>query len=147
MLFGQHRQNRRGLFKKKQPEPQRFQQKIPTTPTEYPDGSVVVTESGRWYIKGKFKFLIPTDQVFRSWSFPLIINGSDVTISKYIKNGKLGFRAGSLLYNDGRYYFISGNELRKISGPDAFVAFGLDPQTALWVSDEELLLHKAGEVF
>ena len=134
------------MFKKKQ-EPQKVLQQIPTTPTEYPDGSVVVTNSGRWYIKGKFKFLIPTDRVFNSWSFPLIIQGSDVTISKYVKNGTLGFRTGSLLYNDGVYYFVSGSSLRKISSPDIFIAFGLDTQKALWVSDEELNLHKAGEVF
>lgn len=132
------------MFKKK-PEP--VQQKIPSQPTEYPDGSVVVTESGRWYIKGRYKFLIPTDRVFKSWNFPLVINGSDVTISKYVKNGKLGFRTGSLLWNDGKYYFVSGNLLRKISTPDVFLAFGLDTQKALWVSDDELLLHKTGEVF
>jgi hypothetical protein len=132
------------LFKKTQPK---IQQKIPTSATEFPDGSVVETESGRWYIKGRFKFLIPTERIFRSWSFPLVIKGTDASISKYLKNGKLGFRTGSLLYNDGRYFLVSGNEKRKISGPDAFLTFGLDSQKAIWASDDELELHKTGEVF
>ena len=132
------------MFKKTQPK---IQQKIPTSPTEFPDGAVVETESGRWYIKGRFKFFISTERVFRSWSFPLVIKGTDASISKYLKNGKLGFRTGSLLYNDGRYFFVSGNEKRKISGPDVFLTFGLDSQRAIWVSDEELELHKTGEVF
>lgn len=132
-----------GKKQKQKPVPQR----IPTTPTEYPDGCVVETESGRWYIKGKFKFLIPTERVFRSWAFPLVVKGSDKTISKYLKNGKLGFRTGTLLYSDGKYFFVCGNEKRKISGPDVFLALGLDSQKAMWVSDEELELHKTGEVF
>lgn len=134
------------MFKKK-PLPQKPQQKIPTTPTDFPDGSVVVTDSGRWYIKGKFKFLVSSDRVFNSWSFPLVINGTDSSISKYIKNGVLGFRSGSLLYLDGQYHIVSGNVIRKISDPDVFLTFGLDPAKALWVSEKELALHKAGEVF
>lgn len=133
------------MFRK--PKAQAPQQKIPTTPTDYPDGSVVITESGRWYIKGKFKFLIPTDRVFNSWSFPLIIKGSDVSVSKYLKNGKLGFRTGTLLWNDGIYYIVSGNTKRKISGPDFFLTHGIDPQSAMWVEDSELALHKTGEVY
>lgn len=130
------------MFKKKTPP-----QRIPTTPTEYPDGSVVVTESGRWYIKGKYKFLIPTERVFLSWSFPLVVQGTDSAISKYLKNGKLGFRTGTILWNDGIYYVVSGNVKRKISGPDFFLTHGIDPQRAVWVEDSELALHKTGEVF
>jgi hypothetical protein len=66
---------------------------------------------------------------------------------KYNKAGKVGFRSGSFLYNDGKYYFVSGSALRKISSPDVFVTMGLDTRQAMWVSDEELKLHKAGEVF
>lgn len=121
--------------------------KVPTTPTVFPDGSVVTTESGRWYIKGKNRFFIPTDRVFFSWSFPLVINGTDASISKYLRTGTLGFRSGSLLYADGQYYIVSGNVTRKVSDPDVFLTFGLDPRRALWVSDKELALHKAGEVF
>jgi hypothetical protein len=107
----------------------------------------VITESGRWYIKGKFRFLIPTDRVFNSWSFPLTITGSDVSVSKYTKAGKLGFRAGSLLWNDGVYYVISGNKKVRITGPDFFLTNGIDPQSARWVDDSELALHKTGEVY
>jgi hypothetical protein len=131
------------LFKKKR------QQILPTTPTEYPDGVVVETESGRWYIKGRFRFLIPSDRIFYSWRFPTIIKSTDAALSKYLKNGKIGFRSGSFLYNtgDGCYYLISGNVARKISNPDVFATFGLDPRDATWVSEEELGIHKSGEVF
>jgi hypothetical protein len=122
-------------------------QRIPTTPTEYPDGVAVETDTARYYIKGQFKYVIPSDRVLYSWAFPYVMKSSDAALSKYVKRGKLGFRPGSLLFNDGRYYLVSGSVLRKISGPDVFETFGLDPSRALWVSDEEMKLHKAGEVF
>lgn len=134
------------MFRKKTESP-KAPHRIPTLPTEFPDGSVVETESGRWYIKGKFKFLISSDRVFSSWAFPLVIKGTDVSVSKYLKNGVLGFRSGSLLYLDGQYHIVSGNVTRKVSDPDVFLTFGLDPAKALWVSEKELALHKAGEVF
>ncbi len=122
-------------------------QKIPTTPTEYPDGVIVKTESGHWYIKGKSRFLVPTDRVLKSWAVPFVITSTDAALTKYAKAGKVGFRGGSFLYNDGKYYFVSGSTLRKISSPDVFITMGLDTRAAMWVSDDELKLHKAGEVF
>lgn len=132
------------MFKKKE---RPAQQVLPTIPVDYPDGSVVITESGRWYIKNKYRFLVPSDRIFRSWNFPLVLNGTDASVSKYLKNGKIGFRSGSFVYNDGLYYIISGNLKRKIANPDVYAAFGLDPLLATWASDDELELHKNGEVF
>lgn len=134
------------MFKRKTPQTAPAQ-KIPTSPTNFPDGAVVVTETGRWYIKGKYRYLISSDRVFYSWSFPLVINATEKSAVNYSKMGKLGFRAGTLIFNDGKYYFVTGNTRRKISDPDVFVTLGINPQAALWVSDEELALHKLGEVF
>ena len=134
------------FWKKPQPVQTTPIQTVPKTPTEYPDGVIVKSESGWWYIKGKNRFNVPTERVLKSWSVPFVITTTEAALAKYTKAGKVGFRGGSFLYNDGKYYFVSGSVLRKISSPDVFVTMGLDTQQALWVSDDELRLHTVGEV-
>ena len=120
---------------------------IPQTPTEYPDGICVKSETGYWYIKGKLRFSVPTQRVFESWSFPNVMETSESALTNYVKGGRIGFRSGTLLYNSGNFYIISGNVSRRIANPDVLTTFGLSVDQAVWVADEELEIHKNGEVF
>lgn len=117
------------------------------TPCEFPDGCLVVTESVSWYIKGAYRYQVTSERVERSWHFPLIVRAKEAALAKYLKGGKLGFRPGTLLFNDGKYYLIFNNKARKVSSPDVFDKFGIEYSNAVWVSDEELGLHKEGENF
>jgi hypothetical protein len=135
------------MFGKTRQTPPTPTRERPTAPVEYPDGACVESQSGHFYIKGGKKYRIASNRVLYSWSFPYVAWGSNVSLSEYADGGVLGFRPGSLLFNDGIYYIVSGNVLRKVSSPDVFSTFGLDPAKALWVSDDELGLHARGEVF
>lgn len=56
------------------------------------------------------------------------------------------FRNGSLLYSqsDGTMYLVSENKLRHITNPDWLGHLGFTHRDAVWVSEEEIRLHKMG---
>ena len=134
------------MFSRRKTEPKKT---LPVSPIDYPDGVCVKSETGYWYLKGKLRFSVPTQRTLDSWRFPVVIETTEAALANYTKGGKIGFRSGSFLFDmtNGGYYIISGRIKRKIVNPDIFELFGLDRAQALWVSQEELDLHKNGEVF
>ena len=120
----------------------------PSIPTEYPSGTCVVTESGRYYINGKFRHKVVSDRVFDSWSFSLVIESTEAARSKYALMRSLGFRDGTVIKNilDGKIYVISKNLRRLIDDPDVLRRLGKDESQVVLVSNGETLLHKEGEV-
>lgn len=122
---------------------------LPKSPVVYPAGIAVRAPSGIFLInKDGKKYRVPTQRIFESWRFPLVVDTSDAAISKYpTAVTKLGFRDGSLLNNiaDGKLYLASEGKLRHIVSPDFFGKIGLVPSDAVAVSDAEINIMKFGE--
>lgn len=118
----------------------------PQTPTEYPTGTVVHTESGWYYINGKFKNQFLNRRVMESWSIR-VVETSDVAVSKYLKAKPLGYRDGSLIRDvtDGKIYLVSGKKRRAITSPEVYERLGLKIKDAMWVSAKEIHIHERGD--
>lgn len=121
---------------------------IPETPTKYPAGVLLLTETGKWYLMGKQgKFLIPNERVLASWDFYNIVYTSDIALSKTPTLRKLGFRNGTLIKNiaDAKLYLISEDKRRQILNPDVLNLLFLNEEDAILVSQDEINLHQEGE--
>ena len=132
------------MFRRKTtPEPY-----VQTEPTNYPSGTCVKTEDGYFYIQGKFRHKIGSERILSSWSFPAVANARESALVGYPVFKKLGFRNGTLVYDvsDPKYYLIVDGQKRQIVDPDVFDRLGIDKSLAVWASDEEVKLHKDGEV-
>lgn len=118
----------------------------PLKRTLYPNGSVVVTIDGYFYIRGNKRYRIISDRVLLSWSFPKVIQSTEFAVEHLRVSGKLGFRDGTLINNvaDGKLYLISENKRRPITNPDWLTILNFDIHEALVVSDEEANLHEDG---
>lgn len=121
----------------------------PSTPTKYPSGTCVVTELGRFYISNDYRHKIPTDRIFESWSFPLVVETTEAALAKYPILKSLGFRDGTLIkdISTGKMYVISKSLRRLIADPDVLSRLDRDESQVLLASQKEVLLHKEGEVF
>lgn len=116
------------------------------TPTNFPSGISIKTESASYWIKDGKKYKLISERAAKSWSF-VTVNATDLAIS-HIKNaGKLGFRDGSLIKNiaDGKIYLISQNKRRHVTSPDVFRRYGLNRDDIIEVSDSEANMHDLGE--
>lgn len=122
--------------------------KYPTIPLDYPAGVFVRTELDTYYIQGKQKWPVLSDRALDSWSITPL-EGTEVSVSKFTKGPRLGFRNGSLIKNiaDSKIYLISENKRRHIVSPDADYLYGFTLENAMVVSDEEVNFHPEGEVF
>lgn len=132
--------------KKQTPPPQPTPEPI-STRTNFPVGLAVRTANGVYLIKKTSKLKFASDRVFSTWGLTAVLATPEAV--KHIPvGGTLGFRDGTLIKNiaDGKMYLVSGNLKRHVVSPDAFSRYGLDPDRAVLVSDEEVKLHKDGEV-
>ncbi len=121
---------------------------VPKTPTKYPAGVLLLTETGKWYLMGKqSKFEINSPRVLESWDFPYTVFTSDVALSKTPTLKVLGFRNGTLIKNiaDAKLYLISDSKRRQIQNPDVLDLLFLREEDALLVSQDETNLHEEGE--
>lgn len=123
---------------------------VPTTPVTYPAGVVVETEKGTYFInKDGKRYRIPTQRVFDSWNFPLVVKSTEAAVVNHpVALNKLGFRDGSLLNNiaDGKLYLVSGGLLRHVVDPDILGKLGINHLMATVVSDAEINIMKFGDV-
>lgn len=122
--------------------------RIPETPTKYPAGVLLLTETGKWYLMqstGKRK--ITSERVLESWDFGYTVFTSDIALSKTPAVGILGFRNGTLIKNiaDAKLYLISDGKRRQIQNPDVLDLLFLREEDALLVSQDETNLHQEGE--
>lgn len=122
---------------------------LPEAPVEYPTGFCVSVDGNYYYINGAILHPIIGTRILQSWRFPLVIKTSDKALTNYVRGARLGFRDGSIIRSikTSTIYIISKREKRCVSNPDLLASFGLTIQDALWVSEDELLLHNTGEVF
>ena len=121
---------------------------LPTKPTVYPPGTCAHTLSGYYYIKSaSVRLRITSDRVLKSWSFPRVVETTDFALSNYKIRGKLGFRAGTLIYNiaNGKMYLISDNKRLQITSPEALERIGATMDEAVVVSDDDMTLHLEGD--
>lgn len=138
-------------FRKNEPQPAPVVvvKELPNHPVSYPAGFCVKTHKGHYLInKDGKRYRLPTQRIVDSWSFPHIIETTEVALSNYpVAVTKLGFRDGSLLDNiaDGKLYLASGNKLRHVTSPDVLETLGLNVGDALIVSDAEISLMEQGE--
>lgn len=114
----------------------------------YPTGSVVRTASGVYFVRGNFKYRIPTQRVLDSWKFNSVGAAVPAVLERYKSGGLLGFRDGSLIQDiaNGKTYLVAGNKKRHIVDPDAFEKYGLNRALVVEVSEAEAKLHDDGEV-
>jgi hypothetical protein len=121
---------------------------IPTTPTKYPVGVLVLTEEGNWYVIRKSgKARVPTARVLESWEFRFTVFTSEVALSKTPTLGKIGFRDGTLIQNmaDAKLYLISENKRRQVINPDVWNLMFFREEDVILVSQDETNLHEEGE--
>lgn len=131
------------MFKKKQ-TPQHVQ----TEPAQYPTGTCVKTEDGHFFIQGKFRHRIVSERILESWRFPHIAHATEAALAGYPVFKKLGFRNGTVIYDisEAKYYVIVDGAKCQVADPDVFERLGTTRSEAIWASDEEVKLHKDGEV-
>lgn len=121
---------------------------LPTTKTDYPSGICVCSETGYWYINGKFRNAFISKRVVDSWSFPFIPKTTEAAIAHYPKALQtLGYRTGSLVtdISDGKTYIISGKERRLITKPETYDILGIKREQAIWAAHDEIVLHPEGQ--
>lgn len=113
---------------------------------DYPDGLMVDTGDGVYYVRGGRKYRVYSPRAVESWRLTPI-KGSEQSLSGIPKaKSPLGFRDGTLIHNvaDGRMYLISNNKRRQITSPDVFARFGWQVSDCMYVSDAETELHEKG---
>lgn len=121
---------------------------LPTTPTEYPLGTFVKSESGYFYIVSEAKrYRIVSERCLASWRPPRVVQTSDVALSRYRIVKKMAFRNGSLIWNisDGKIYLIESGKRRHITSPDALDRLGAVHKEVMAVSLDEVNMHPEGE--
>lgn len=113
-----------------------------------PIGSCVVTPTDKFYIQADTRLRIPSESVYKSWSFPYTLLVDSVNIAKYPIVGKLGFRPGTVIYSleDGLYYMIEKSTKRQITDSRWFDWLGINRLDVLVASANDAKLHKTGEV-
>jgi len=122
------------------------QQKIVTSPTQFPSGLAVKTDKATYWIKDGKRFKLISDRAEKSWMFTTV-EATESAVAGIKLAGKLGFRDGTLIKNiaDGKIYLISQNKKRHIVDPDSFDKFGLNRSKVIEVSDFEVSMHELGE--
>lgn len=120
---------------------------LPAAPVDYPSGTCVLTEAGVFYINSRVRLRVPTDRVFDSWNFPLVVESTEAAVKKYPITGKLGFRDGTLVKNimDAKMYIIAKSKRRLITSPNVLANLNLQEKDAILVSEQEILLHQEGD--
>lgn len=132
------------MLKKKQSKI--IQTPLIKSPTNFPSGIAVKTETATYWIKDGKRFKLISDRAAESWLFTTVL-ASDSALSGIKLVGKLGFRDGTLIKNiaDGKMYLLSQNKLRHIVTPDSFTRYGLDRSKVIEVSEFEVKAHELGE--
>jgi hypothetical protein len=115
--------------------------------TDFPAGICIKTESGYYYVNSKSRLFISTKRILDSWRFPYIVETTEDECAKLPKFGKLGFRDGTLICDtsDQHLYLISKSLRRWVTGPDTLDRLGIKITSAVWVTHDEVELHKEGE--
>ena len=132
------------MLKKKQSKT--IQTVLITSPTNFPSGIAVKTDTGTYWIKDNKKYKLISERAAESWRFIEVL-ATDTALSNIKSAGKLGFRDGTLIKNiaDGKLYLISQNKKRHIVDPDSFIKYGLDRSKVIEVSEAEANMHDIGE--
>ena len=132
------------MLKKKQSKT--IQTVLITSPTNFPSGIAVKTDTGTYWIKDNKKYKLISERAAESWRFVEVL-ATDSALSTTKSAGKLGFRDGTLIKNiaDGKMYLISQNKRRHILSPDAFDKYGLNRSMLIEVSEAETNMHELGE--
>lgn len=132
------------MLKKKQSKT--IQSVLITSPTNFPSGIAVKTDTGIYWIKDNKKYKLISERAAESWRFIEVL-ATDHALSTIKSAGKLGFRDGTLIKNiaDGKMYLISQNKRRHILSPDVFDRYGLNRSLLIEVSEAETNMHELGE--
>ena len=132
------------MLKKKQSRA--IQTVLITSPTNFPSGIAVKTDTGTYWIKDNKKYKLISERAAESWRFIEVL-ATDAALSNIKSAGKLGFRDGTLIKNisDGKIYLVSQNKRRHIISPDVFDKYGLDRSLLIEVSEAETNMHELGE--
>lgn len=132
------------IFKRRKPAREPV---IPEGPVEYPQGTCVETESGKYLINGGKRFRIKHDAIFKSWNFPLVVKSTDKAIAHYPSSLRpLPFRDGTVvrdIYNLELFVFSGGKRI-KIVSVEMFEHLGLEDSKIPMVSHEIVRAHPEG---
>lgn len=120
----------------------------PRNPIEYLKWTVVKNiDTGEHFLifnSNKKKFI--SERAMLSWRYR-VIKGTTQSLSKFILNGKLGFRSGTIVRvaGTGKQYIIIDNKYKLIATPDFYTDLNIDPKDVVEISLAELEFHEKGE--
>ncbi len=114
----------------------------------YANGTLISPDnSGAIYrfSSGKLEY-IPSPQVFAShgYSFEAVLTLPARVVSKYAKQGNVGFKDGTLIAYNGGVFVIESGKKRPIPSPQIFTARGYQWGNVRNVSEPEFRLHSLG---
>lgn len=112
-----------------------------------PDGACLIDEDGnKFYVTGGRVLPVASDDVFKSWSFPVVFHVPRLVIDTYPKGGRLGFRPGTVRRSlaGGDFWYFASGQRHKIVGTDFFKESGIAVDSVRWASREDVELHKEG---
>jgi len=112
-----------------------------------PTATIVKIDDYYYFIKGDFRLKFVSKTAVDSWN-SRVVEGDSSLLDKYHPGGLIGFRDGTLLatgYGLPGMFLVSGGKLRRVPDNETLHALGLRESDVLWVSLEELIVHKEGE--
>lgn len=118
---------------------------LPTDRVDYPDGVCVLTESGRWYLAGGRKFRIDSEQVYKSWSFPIVCQSTDAAIAHFTKSVKpLNFRQGTVVRDVFSFelYISARNGLIPLKDANLYRWLNIREDQIVFASNDEISMHR-----
>lgn len=120
---------------------------LPTTPTDYPNGTYIKTEKGYFYIANGKRYRFISKRVLDSWHPHRVVETTEAAVSRYRVAAKMGFRNGSLIHNiaDGKIYLVSDNKRRHVTSPDVLERLGASRTDVVSVSLAEIKLQELGD--
>lgn len=112
-----------------------------------PNGVIVETEAGFFYIKNDVRLKVPNEKVLASWRVVNVPLYTESAMSGYPILNRLPYRDGTVVENfaDKKVYYVSGGKLRHITNPDWYEYLNVNDNDVTIVSQEEIDSHKLGE--
>lgn len=117
-------------------------------PINYPSGICVKTSEGYFYLKGSKRYRIQSKQILRSWRFPRIIGTKESALEFFPVGGKLGFRAGTVVYDiaNRKFYYIDESRRRLITNVDEVLyRLRIKRSDVILVGPSDIDLHTEGD--
>lgn len=98
-----------------------------------------------FYVKGGRRFLVGSDDIYKSWSFPTLFECTGHELEREtVDSGILGFRPGTIVFSlyHMSYWYISDKGRHRIANRDVFEYSNATRFNAPVVRRKDLELHE-----